>query len=192
MNSLESTLNVLGAPTTSRNYDSFLKEDEPIHDNSPAILAQSKLSVNTLPALAHLSRQVESILSKAHSQEEREDEIVNQLCNLQDGFPVLLARTKETMTSAKDAAIFLKRRAALEHDYASALIKLGQGAPSLTSLRGGTFKNAISNMEKMHGKIGELRLSFSRSISEMGDNIQVLYKNTERSRTQVCSSLVIE
>ncbi|KAJ3303333.1 hypothetical protein HDV03_003982 [Kappamyces sp. JEL0829] len=197
---METTLNGIGrttptpAPAPAMSVGPEFEEQD--SSSSPAPLSQSKLSVQ--PTLASLSLQSQSLASRIHSQEERDDEIVDVLCGVEEGFAMLLGRVKDSMANAKDAAAFLKRRAALEADYAQGLVKLGHGnygppsalprdsktAPATPS----SFSSGWGRMEKMHIKLGELRLAFSKSIGEMGDNIQVLYKNTERSRKQLKES----
>ncbi|KAJ3325873.1 hypothetical protein HDV06_002258 [Boothiomyces sp. JEL0866] len=129
-------------------------------------------------------------MAKLHAEEaeEREDQVIKLLCDYEDGFQLLLNRVKESMVSAKDASSFLKRRAQIETEYAHHMMKLGTFQKTNQfgeKGKGGSYESNWNEFGKMHHRLGELRLQFASSISEMADNIQVLYKNTERSRKQL-------
>jgi hypothetical protein len=124
-------------------------------------------------------------------EEQRDDELIQMLCDYEGGFPLLLRRVKESMNSAKEAAAFLRKRALIEQEYASQLMKLASSSKSQVTkekTKGHSYDTQWCEFEKMHFKIGEARMQFSTSILEMADNIQVLYKNTERSRKQLKES----
>ena len=97
---------------------------------------------------------------------------------------MLLNRGKETIQSSKEAAIFLKKRAAIEEEYAKAMMKLAQSS-SKSEGKGGSHANAWGRFCKLHHRIAEQRMNFATSISELAENIQVLQRNTERSRKQL-------
>jgi hypothetical protein len=93
------------------------------------------------------------------------------------------------MNSAKEAAAFLRKRALIEQDYAAQLMKLGSSHSSVKEKgKAQSYDTQWTEFEKMHYKLGEARMQFSTSIVEMADNIQVLFKNTERSRKQLKES----
>jgi hypothetical protein len=158
-----------------------------------AKLGTSTTSVSEKPVLEESSSKttLERRIELKELEEQRDDELIQMLCDYEGGFPLLLRRVKESMTSAKEAAAFLRKRALIEQEYASQLMKLASSSKSQVNkekTKGQSFDAQWSEFERMHFKIGEARMQFSTSILEMADNIQVLYKNTERSRKQLKES----
>jgi hypothetical protein len=72
-----------------------------------------------------LSNTLERRIEQSELADQRDDEVIKMLCDYENGFPLLLGRVKESMNSTKDAATFLRKRAQIEQDYASQLMKLG-------------------------------------------------------------------
>ncbi|KAI9336213.1 hypothetical protein DFJ73DRAFT_850721 [Zopfochytrium polystomum] len=115
-----------------------------------------------------------------------EGRIVQMLCDFESGFSLMLDRIKESMHSCKDSVNFLKRRAAIEEDYAKAMIKLTQTCLNQKSEgKEGTFSESWRQFVHLHERVGEIRLGFSQSISAVAEELSTLHKDTERSRKQL-------
>ncbi|ORX50194.1 RhoGAP-domain-containing protein [Hesseltinella vesiculosa] len=104
------------------------------------------------------------------------------------GFQCLSDKVKEDMQAAKDASLFLKKRAAIEEEYGKQMAKLAQSMSESfdkSHPRSGTYGDAWISMLKVHETIGEQRIKFSNSILEVAEDLQLLHKDTERGRKQV-------
>jgi hypothetical protein len=108
----------------------------------------------------------------------KEQEMIDLLCTHQNGFEILLSRIKQSTANSLKASNFLKKRAQIESDYATQMIKLA-GLDSFST-----------GFSQMHKDIGDLRAKFAGSILEMSENIQVLARNSERSRKQLKESVL--
>ncbi|CAO3690239.1 unnamed protein product [Umbelopsis ramanniana] len=105
----------------------------------------------------------------------------------QSGLHCLLDKVKQDMHSTKDAMMFLKKRAALEEEYGKQMTKLAQSmAESFEKAhpRAGSYGDAWTSILKVHEKIGEQHVKFSTEITEVADDLQLLFKDTEKSRKQ--------
>ncbi|KAL1923223.1 uncharacterized protein VTP21DRAFT_9599 [Calcarisporiella thermophila] len=115
--------------------------------------------------------------------------LVNYLCDLDCGLQVLLSHVKLDMLACKDAMTFLKKRAAIEEEYGRSMLKLSQSMYDLAEKNGyrknGTYGEAWSEILKVHEKIAEQRIKFSKDIGEVADEVQALFKQTDRSRKQL-------
>ncbi|KAI8891900.1 hypothetical protein BC833DRAFT_613084 [Globomyces pollinis-pini] len=155
------------------------------YETPAPMVIKSTPSAKTLDRIAETT----ALSLQLEEDDQKEEQLIQMLSDYEDGFPLLLNRVKETMTSAKEAYLFLKQRAKVESDYAIGLMRLGNLKPLEVAKDGksksGTYQTQWGEFTNMHYKLGELRQQFASSISEMSDNIQVLYKNTERSRKQL-------
>ncbi|KAH8553440.1 Rho GTPase activation protein [Umbelopsis sp. PMI_123] len=114
-------------------------------------------------------------------------ELIGKLSDLDSGLHCLLDKVKQDMQSTKDAMMFLKKRAALEEEYGKQMTKLAQSmAESFEKAhpRAGSYGDAWTSILKVHEKIGEQHIKFSTEITEVADDLQLLFKDTEKSRKQ--------
>ncbi|KAG2186724.1 hypothetical protein INT44_002950 [Umbelopsis vinacea] len=114
-------------------------------------------------------------------------ELIGRLSDLDSGLHCLLDKVKQDMQSTKDAMMFLKKRAALEEEYGKQMTKLAQSmAESFEKAhpRAGSYGDAWTSILKVHEKIGEQHVKFSTDITEVADDLQLLFKDTEKSRKQ--------
>ncbi|SAL95699.1 hypothetical protein [Absidia glauca] len=108
-------------------------------------------------------------------------DIIDQLTDLDCGLQCLLDKVKEDMQAAK-------KRAAIEEEYGKQMIKLSQTISETFDKahpRSGTYGDAWISMLKVHETIGDQRVKFAGNITEVADDLQLLYKDTERGRKQV-------
>lgn len=146
---------------------------------TPAIVAESGFSASSTAALETMLVDLPSPATQ--------DDTMKVVAEYSDGFALLLHRAKEGIQSAKEAALFLNIRAKNDEDYAKLMAKLAAGA-SKTDGKNGMYHSAWASVGGVHGRLAELKLQFALSIRQISDDIQVLQKNTERSRKQVCIS----
>ncbi|KAF7732372.1 hypothetical protein EC973_005268 [Apophysomyces ossiformis] len=118
----------------------------------------------------------------------RSKDVIRQLTDLDCGFQCLLDKVKQDMQATKEAMLFLKKRAVIEEEYGKQMMKLSQ---SLTESfdkshpRSGTYGNAWVSILKVHETIGEQRVRFAANITDVVEDLQLLYKDTEKGRKQV-------
>ncbi|RKO91864.1 Rho GTPase activation protein, partial [Blyttiomyces helicus] len=118
--------------------------------------------------------------------EDDDDRLLAMLCDFENGFHLLLDRIKQTMQSTKDAVAFLKKRALIEEEYGKSMIKLAQSVANQKSdAKEGTYGEAWTQFARVHEQIGDIRLRFAESISEVSEELSALQNNTERSRKQL-------
>lgn len=103
----------------------------------------------------------------------------------QCGLPLLLDRLKQACSSTKEAAAFLRKRAAIEEEYAKSSIRLARS--SLDNYResdgkAGTFVTSYSAFLRTHEMLGENHLKFSSQLADMAEHLTELSRETERQR----------
>ncbi|KAL8413482.1 hypothetical protein RB594_004930 [Gaeumannomyces avenae] len=110
---------------------------------------------------------------------------VQEVLQSEVGISTLLTRLKQSISSTKEFALFLKKRAILEEDLAAGLRKLCKMSQS-TMLhpdhRQGTFAEAYSGMMGVHDKMAQNGLQFSSSLHQMHDDLVELYTYAEKNR----------
>ncbi|KAI1910774.1 Rho GTPase-activating protein [Ophidiomyces ophidiicola] len=101
------------------------------------------------------------------------------------GVSTLLNRLKQSISSAKDFATLLRKRASLEEDHAQGLKKLSRAMHD-SSLRPdnrqGTFARSYDDMNKVHDRMADHGLQFSLSLHKMSDDLNELAASIERGR----------
>ncbi|KAI7895986.1 Rho GTPase activation protein [Mucor mucedo] len=121
-------------------------------------------------------------------QENEELDTISKLGDLDGGFQCLLDKVKQDLHAAKDVAIFLKKRAAIEEEYGKQMIKLAQTMTESydkSHAKPSTYGLIWTSFLKVHETIGDQRVKFSADIAEVADDVQIMSKDTEKSRKQV-------
>ncbi|KAI7899699.1 Rho GTPase activation protein [Cokeromyces recurvatus] len=119
---------------------------------------------------------------------QEDQHVISKLTDLDGGFQCLLNKVKCDMQAAKDVAYFLKKRAAIEEEYGKQMIKLSQSmieSYDKSHTKVSSYGQAWCQFLRVHEKIGDQRVKFSNDISEVSDDVQIMYKDTEKSRKQV-------
>lgn len=103
------------------------------------------------------------------------------------GINTLLNRLKQSIASARDFAQFLKRRSGLEEEQAKGLKKLAQ--QHLEDMRkgdkrGGSWGQQLSEVLRIHERMGDNGMQFALSLHQMHEDMDVLSANMERGRKQ--------
>ncbi|PWY98116.1 RhoGAP-domain-containing protein [Testicularia cyperi] len=113
--------------------------------------------------------------------------VLRQLCDIDCGMPLLFDRIKQSMVSAREAAAFLKKRAAIEEEYARAMAKLSRSTLetySLSDAKAGSFVRSWHSMMKTHDTLADNRIRFAAKLGEMSDELNNLAKEVDKSRKQ--------
>ncbi|KAK2010109.1 RhoGAP domain-containing protein [Colletotrichum eremochloae] len=101
------------------------------------------------------------------------------------GVATMLNQLKASIASAKEFALFLKKRSHIEESHASSLKKLSrisQETMHQPDHRQGTFAQAYSEMMYIHERMAENGSQFAQSLQLMHDDLLELAAVAERSR----------
>ncbi|KAG8757902.1 hypothetical protein FRC14_001200 [Serendipita sp. 396] len=110
------------------------------------------------------------------------------LIDMDNGVNCILDRIKQGMASAREAAVFLQKRAALESDLGRNMHKLAVATASAyaaNECKAGSFSAAWERAMRLHETIAENRLKLSANLAEMSDELSSLAKEIDRNRKQV-------
>ncbi|OAQ68596.1 Rho GTPase activator (Rgd1) [Pochonia chlamydosporia 170] len=110
---------------------------------------------------------------------------VNDVMTSELGIPTLLNRLKQSLASAKEFALFLKKRSVLEDDHAQSLRKLcrlTQDNARRPEHRQGTFSKSYDEMVFIHDRMAENGSQFAASLHQMHEDLLELIANGERGR----------
>ncbi|KAG5917657.1 hypothetical protein E4U42_007164, partial [Claviceps africana] len=101
------------------------------------------------------------------------------------GIPTLLSRLKQSVASAKEFAMFLKKRSIIEDDHAQSLRKLCRSTQDNSRRpehRQGTFSRSYDEMIFIHDRMAENGAHFAASLHQMHEELLELIANGERGR----------
>ncbi|KND88063.1 RHO GTPase-activating protein RGD1 [Tolypocladium ophioglossoides CBS 100239] len=110
---------------------------------------------------------------------------VNQVMASELGIPTLLNRLKQSVASATEYALFLKKRSVLEDDHAQGLKKLcrlTQESSRRPEHRQGSFAQSYDEMIFIHERMAENGSQFAASLHQMHEDLLELAANAERGR----------
>lgn len=110
---------------------------------------------------------------------------VNDVMASELGIPTLLNRLKQSITSAKEFGLFLKKRSVLEDDHAQGLKKLcrqTQESARRPEHRQGSFAKSYDEMVFIHDRMAENGSNFAASLHQMHEDLVELAANAERGR----------
>ncbi|TFK52005.1 RhoGAP-domain-containing protein [Heliocybe sulcata] len=116
-----------------------------------------------------------------------DENILRALCDLDCSVPLLLDRIKQSMSSCKEAATFLRKRAAIEEEYGRNMQKLARTTSegyTATDGKAGSFVNAWQMSMKIHDVLAENRLKFAQRLNEMSEELTNLIKEVDKNRKQ--------
>ncbi|KAM0325182.1 hypothetical protein ACHAQA_007721 [Verticillium albo-atrum] len=101
------------------------------------------------------------------------------------GVSTMLNQLKASIASAKEFALFLKKRSAIEETHASSLKKLSRMSHDTMHQpdhKQGTFAQAYTEMMYIHERMAENGMQFALSLHQMHDDLVELAAVAERSR----------
>ncbi|KAK7403835.1 Rho GTPase-activating protein [Neonectria punicea] len=110
---------------------------------------------------------------------------VSDVLTSEIGIATLLNRLKQSIASAKEFALFLKKRSSLEEDHAQGLKKLSrstQDSMRRPDHRQGSFGAAYDEMMLTHDRMAENGMQFASSLHQMHDELIELAAKSERNR----------
>ncbi|KAB5560129.1 hypothetical protein GE09DRAFT_1236719 [Coniochaeta sp. 2T2.1] len=110
---------------------------------------------------------------------------VQDVLSSEMGISTMLNRLKQSIASAKEFSLFLKRRALLEDEHAQGLRKLcrmSQDSIHRTEHRGGSFAKAYEDMMAIHERMAENGMQFSTSLMQMHEDLVELAAMAEKQR----------
>lgn len=96
-------------------------------------------------------------------------------------------RLRQSIESAREASAFVKKRAALEEEYAHGLSKLTKTYASEYSsheARSGTYGTNWKSMLHAQEALSENRYRFATKLTAISDDLAVLVRDAERARRQ--------
>ncbi|KAI8855286.1 Rho GTPase activation protein [Chytridium lagenaria] len=106
-----------------------------------------------------------------------EEGVVQMLCDFESGFAMLLERIKANMHSTKEVVQFLKKRSQIEDEYGRSMIKLSQSVLNQKpDGKEGSFNESWRQFVKVHEQVGDIRIKFGESISEVAEELSTLFK----------------
>lgn len=96
-------------------------------------------------------------------------------------------RVRQSLESAREASAFIKKRAALEEEYAHGLVKLSKTyAAEYTSheARSGSYGSSWKSMLHAQEALSENHYRFATKLTAISDDIALLVRDAERQRRQ--------
>lgn len=103
------------------------------------------------------------------------------------GINTLLTRLKQSISSTKDFASFLKKRSSVEEEHAQGLKRLSRGTHDLIRRpenRQGSFAQSYEELVRTHDRMAEHGLLFGSLLQQMSNDLNELAANIERGRKQ--------
>ncbi|KEF57966.1 uncharacterized protein A1O9_05889 [Exophiala aquamarina CBS 119918] len=134
---------------------------------------------NDLPPVPPAAGQNGGDLDAAHKQS------IRQVLSSEIGITTLLNRLKQSISSTRDFAAFLKERAILEEKHANGLKRLAQNSHnSITrpESRQGSFAQGYQEIARSHERVADHGLTFSTTLYSMTDELHELATSSEKGR----------
>ncbi|CAG7851569.1 SubName: Full=Uncharacterized protein {ECO:0000313/EMBL:KIM22841.1} [Serendipita indica DSM 11827] len=110
------------------------------------------------------------------------------LIDMDGGVNCILDRIKQGMASAREAAVFLQKRGALEDELGRSMHKLAVATASAyaaNECKAGTFSAAWDRSMQLHQTIADNRLKLAINLTEMSDQLSSLAKEIDRNRKTI-------
>ncbi|KAI8375018.1 Rho GTPase activation protein [Choanephora cucurbitarum] len=115
-------------------------------------------------------------------------DLIGQMAELEGGLHALLEKVKGDSQVTKDISTFLKKRAFLEESYGRDMVKVAQSTAEAFDKahpKSGTFGDVWISMLKVHEIIGNQRIKFATSISDLAEDLLSLGRNIEKDRKKI-------
>ncbi|POS83229.1 hypothetical protein EPUL_004784, partial [Erysiphe pulchra] len=154
--------------------------DQLISDSVPEVAAQTE---NNDEASPDIDQPFD--LENTQVSSDPNARIVQDIIHSEIGVSTLLNRLKQSIASAKEFAVFLKKRSILEEEHSNGLRKLCRAtAESIKKpdYRHGSFLSAFEEVTNIHEKMAENGAKFSHSLHQMHDDLMEMATNIERGR----------
>ncbi|RKF57958.1 RHO GTPase-activating protein RGD1 [Erysiphe neolycopersici] len=154
--------------------------DQLIADTVPVVAAQTDTTDEASPDI-----DPPTDLEKTQVFSNPNARAVQEIIHSDIGVSTLLNRLKQSIASAKEFAVFLKKRSILEEEHSNGLRKLCRiTAESIKKpdYRHGSFLSAFEEITTIHEKMAENGAKFSHSLYQMHDDLLEMATNVERGR----------
>ncbi|TPX37055.1 hypothetical protein SmJEL517_g00861 [Synchytrium microbalum] len=102
-----------------------------------------------------------------------------------NAFSLLLDRVKENANACKEVSTFIKRRAAIEAEYAKSMTRLAQSMSDSMEKNGaklGSFRDTWKKICSVHERVGEVKQRFSESLAEIAGDVNAVHIEAVTSR----------
>ncbi|TVY39219.1 RHO GTPase-activating protein [Lachnellula occidentalis] len=112
---------------------------------------------------------------------------VQEVITSEIGVSTLLNRLKQSIASAKEFALFLKKRSVLEEEHSNGLKKLSKSTIDnirRPEQRHGSFLKSYEEVATIHDRMADNGAQFAVSLHQMHDDLMDLAANIERGRKQ--------
>ncbi|EFW18488.1 hypothetical protein D8B26_005261 [Coccidioides posadasii str. Silveira] len=122
---------------------------------------------------------------QAVSANQEEKEKLDRVILSDIGVVTLLNRLKQSISSAREFASFLRKRSSLEEDHAQGLKKLSRAlhdSSMRSENRQGSFAQSYDEMNRIHDRMADHGLQFAVSLQQMSEDLNELAANMERGR----------
>ncbi|KAF2805261.1 Rho GTPase-like protein activator [Mytilinidion resinicola] len=164
-------------PATNGHGNSNGNGNGHVADGAPPATAVSPSSPVAPPVLAPEKTEPDPSVLKA----------VDEVLFSDIGVNTLLSRLKQSIASAKDFAVFLKRRGALEEEHANGLKKLCRSTFETIrkqDARHGSYARQLEEVMKVNERMAENGSQFGLSLHQMHEDLTELSNTMERGRKQ--------
>ncbi|KAK0632229.1 hypothetical protein B0T14DRAFT_559943 [Immersiella caudata] len=124
-------------------------------------------------------------LGLTNPQDDEMNAHVQEVLSSEIGISAMLNRLKQSIASAKEFALFLRKRSQLEEEHANSLKKLcrmSQDSLHRADLRTSTFAKAYEEMMTIHERMADNGLQFAMSLHQMHEDLVELAAIAEKSR----------
>ncbi|KAI9740113.1 MAG: hypothetical protein M1818_004864 [Claussenomyces sp. TS43310] len=112
-------------------------------------------------------------------------EAVQSVVTSEIGVQTLLNRLKQSIASAKEFALFLKKRSTLEEEHANGLRKICRATHEnlrRPEHRQGSFAQSYEEVTRIHERMADNGLQFAGSLHQMHEDLLDMASNIERGR----------
>ena len=128
--------------------------------------------------------------------------LISTLADHENSLDWMTKRVKQDMTAVKvypvtsskmplirlyqEATTFMKRRAAIEEEYAKSMLKLSRDMKDHISDGSCSLGTAWTSVLDVTSGVGESRMALAQSINAVSEELNTVFKDAERSRKHVC------
>ncbi|PVU98571.1 hypothetical protein BB559_001461 [Furculomyces boomerangus] len=152
----------------SSSYEEGIIPPKPISKDSP----ETKISIK--------------LATENHSEIDQ-DEILN-LSNIKGSVDILLERSRQSLASCRETALFLKKRASTEDEYSRNLHRTAVSTSKSLEKTTGRVDSFLMSWQRamdIHEQLASNRTKFSLILSEMSEDLTNYVKEKEKIRKQL-------
>ncbi|MCJ1230302.1 hypothetical protein MMC12_006974 [Toensbergia leucococca] len=147
----------------------------------------NQLIENSVSEPAQRSSEDGSVLPPITAPLRETSQAVESVLRSDIGVNTLLTRLKQSIASAREFALFLKKRSTLEEEHAQGLRKLCRGTHESARRpdnRQGSYVQNYDEVVRIHERMADNGIQFALSLHQMQEDLHDLAANMERGRKQ--------